>query len=111
MLAKVRLRGLVKEMTAAAFQELGDRWPSARRFAKAEFQKLGETLLAIQGAKAAGEITGTEARLLLEMQKNAMRSVLVTVEGLGILAAERSINAGLAVARDTVNRALGWPLL
>jgi hypothetical protein len=45
------------------------------------------------------------------MQKNAMRSVMLAVEGLGIIAVEAAINSALGVVRKTVNTALGWPLL
>jgi hypothetical protein len=37
--------------------------------------------------------------------------VLLTVEGLGLLAVEQAINAALRVVKDTVNTALGFVLV
>ena len=45
------------------------------------------------------------------MQKNASRSVLLTVEGLGILAVEEAINAALDVIKGAANKAIGFALL
>jgi hypothetical protein len=51
------------------------------------------------------------AKLLLDMQKNASSSVLQTVKGLSLLAAEQAINAALNVLRSSVNTAIGIALL
>ncbi len=56
-----------------------------------------------------GQITEEQARLHLDIQKNASRTVLLTVEGLGLLAAEQAINA--RVVRDSVNTALDFVLI
>lgn len=40
-----------------------------------------------------------------------MESVLLALEGLGILAADAAIDAALGVARDTLNSAIGWKIL
>ena len=37
----------------------------------------------------------TQTRIHLDMQKNAAATVLTTVEGLSIVAAQQAINAGL----------------
>ena len=110
-MAKLNLGDLVKQMSSAAFKVLKDKWPSVKTFAESEFKKIAQTIVTIQKAKLAKEITKDEAKLLMEMQKNATRSVLITAEGLGVLAAEQAINAGLAVVKDAVNKAVGWTLL
>ena len=58
-----------------------------------------------------GKITEEQARLYIDIQKNSMRIVLLTIEGLGILAVEAAINAAIDVIRSTVNTALGWRIL
>lgn len=45
------------------------------------------------------------------MQKSASRSVLLTVKGLSLLAAEEAINAALAVVRTVVNTAVKFTLI
>jgi len=62
--------------------------------------------------KAEGKITEQEAAYLMDLQRNASRTVLLTIEGLGILTVEATINAALTVVRDTINNALGgWKIL
>ncbi len=107
----IDLKKLVEGMTSAALGVLKEKWPSVKTYAEAEFKKLGETVIGIQKAKLAGEMNEQEARLLMDMQKNAMRAVMLTIEGLGIIAVEQAINAALAVVRDTINSAIGWTIL
>mgnify|MGYP003393547571 FL=1 len=108
---EINMEKLVKDMTGAATGVLKEKWPSVKTYAEAEFKKLGETVIAVQKSKLTGNITEEEARLLMEMQKNAMRSVFLTVEGLGIIAVEEAINAAMAVVRSTINTAIGWSIL
>ena len=102
---------LVREMAAAASGQLKAKWPAIKDFAENEFRKLGQTITFIGEKTAAGELTEDEARLLLEMQKNAARAVLLTLEGMALLAAEAVINAALDGVKGTVNAALGFALL
>lgn len=108
---EINMKKLVKDMAGAATGVLKEKWPSVKTYAEAEFKKLGETVITVQKSKLTGNITEEEARLLLEMQKNAMRSVFLTVEGLGIIAVEEAINAAMAVVRSTINTAIGWSIL
>jgi hypothetical protein len=105
------VESLAKLMSDAAVRVLRKEWPAVGRYAETEFRKLGETVKLIAEQTAAGQISVEEAALLLDMQKNAMRSVLLTVEGIGILAAEQAINAALDAARAPINAAVGWAIV
>jgi hypothetical protein len=111
MTARLDVEKLVQLMSGAAVGVLRKEWPAVRSYAETEFRKLGETVKLIAEQAAAGEISEEEAALLLDMQRNAMRSVLLTVEGIGILAAEQAINAALDAARAPINAAVGWAIL
>ena len=102
---------LVAKMLAAAKGVLAEKWPDARDYAETEFKKIGEAILFIEKQRALGAMSDEKAKLHLDIQKNASRTVLLTLEGLGILAVEAAINAAMAVIRDTVNTALGFALL
>ena len=52
-----------------------------------------------------------ETKILLEMQKNTARTVMLTLEGMGLLFVEAVINSSLAVLKDTVNGAVGFVLV
>ncbi len=107
----LRASSLAAAMTRAAAKELGDKWPDIRDFAKGEFKKIAADIVLIGRLRAQGKITAKRAKLHLEVQKNASKTVLLASEGLGILAAEAAINAALRTVREAVNTAVGFVLL
>lgn len=110
-MASIRVPSLAKEMLAASREVLEDSWPEIKDYARAEFKKIAESIAMITRLHAAGKISQKKARLHIEIQKNAARMVLLTVEGMGIIMVERAINAALGAVKDTVNTAVGFALL
>ena len=110
-MAALDFESLVKQMTGAAGDVLKEKWPDARAFAKIEFQKIAHTIVGIGEMLAAKQINTDQAELLLDMQKNASRSVMLAIEGLGILAVEEAINAALDAVKTVVNKAIGFALI
>ena len=106
-----KVSDILKAMLGAAKDELGQTWPEVQDFAKSEFKKLAQTLVDIGKLRAQGKITTKQAKILIRMQRRTTQTVLLTIEGLGILAVERAINAAIAVVRDTVNKAAGIVLI
>lgn len=102
---------VLKNMIGAASASLGNAWEDAKAYAEAEFTKMRDTLAFIQTEVVAGRMTPERAGLHLRMQKNAATAVLLTLEGLGILAVENAINAALDAVKAAVNTALGFPLI
>jgi hypothetical protein len=107
----LKVSELMKTMLTAAKGELEDAWPEVKEYAETEFKKLAETTAMIARLYAEGKVSKKQGKLLLDIQKNTARMVILTIEGLGILAVERSINAALKAIKDTVNSALGWALI
>jgi hypothetical protein len=104
---------LLASMATAAARALQQRWPTVRDYAETEFRKFLIQAEHIKKLKSEDRINEDKAKLLMDLQRNAMRSVLLSLEGLGILAAEAAINAALGVIRDAVNKAMGggWKVL
>lgn len=102
---------LAQAMLAAARGKLKKHWPAVKEYVAAEARKTAETLAMIERLRLAGEISPAEARLLLEMQRNSAKAVLLTVEGMGLLTAEAAINAAVGAARTAVNKAVGFALI
>lgn len=95
----------------AASKEFGSRVDSIREFLKTESQKIAITIRMIIEGRANGAISEEEAKILLNMQATASKSVLTAAEGMSILAVEGAINAALGVIRDFVNGKAGFQLL
>ncbi len=102
---------LGKDILGAFKGALTEKWPDIKDYAEAEAKKMAQSLVMIEALKLSGKINNEQANLHVEIQKNATRIVLLTLEGLGVLAVEAAINAALGVVKDTVNSALGFALL
>jgi hypothetical protein len=102
---------LVTPMLSAMKFVFGQQWPQIKDFAGAEARKLATSLAQIMKLRATGQISEAECAVLLEMQKNTARSVLLALQGMGLLLVEQAINAALAAVRDVVNTAIGFPFL
>ncbi|ALQ50441.1 hypothetical protein [Nitrosomonas ureae] len=102
---------LGKDILSAIKGVLAEKWPDVKDYGEAEAKKLAQTLVMIEALRISGKINEEQAALHLEIQKNATRTVFLTLEGLGILTAEAAINAALNVVKDTVNTAIGFTLL
>ena len=110
-MAQLSAAAIASTMVGAAKASLGKSWKQVKDFAPSELKKLAETLVQIGKLSVLGRITPGEASVLLDMQKNTARTVLLTIQGMGLIAAEMAINAALGAVRGLVNGALGFALL
>jgi hypothetical protein len=110
-MATLDVNRLLEEMLAAAKTSFADQWPTAKDLSISSLKKLAVSFVEIEKMKLNGTITDEQARLLLSMDKNTFRIVLLSIEGLGLLAVENALNAALNIVRDTVNTAVGFVLL
>lgn len=95
----------------AAKSSFGSKFALVKQFLEGESEKLAITLRMIIESSATGEITKSEAKILLNQQKIAASSVLTSAEGMTAVAAQSAINAGLKVIKEFVNGKLGFSLL
>lgn len=102
---------LSEEMAGAARSIFKEQWPFMEAFAVPEFNKLALTILQIRDLIASEQVGENEALVILEMQKNAARGVMMSREGSGLLKVEQAINSGLGMVKNSVNTALGFPLI
>lgn len=105
------ISALLPGMLDAARGVLQESWPEVQDYAETEFRKTGETLGMIEKLYGEGAIDEEGARFLLDLQKLSTKNVLLTAQGLGMIAVERAVNEALGVVKDTVNTALGFTLL
>jgi hypothetical protein len=110
-MATLRMTDMLESMMGAARESLAEDWPRARDYAKPEFKKLAQSLIDITRLAASGKVNGEQARALLRIHRNTTLTVMLTVEGLGVIAVENAINAALKAVRDTVNAVTPFRLL
>lgn len=107
----LKASALVPEMLAALRESLGRDFGKVRDFARPELQKLAQSLVHIGKLVAENKVTERQARALLKIHLNATQTVLLTVEGMGVIAIERALNAALATVRDAINTGVGFKLV
>lgn len=110
-MASLDVGTLAQQMLAAALPILKKGATDAESFAKTEFTKIAQTIVSITEQLATGQINADQAKLLLQMQTNASRAVLLTLEGLALLAVEQAIQAALNVVAGVVNGFVHFPLI
>lgn len=110
-MADIDVPEIFEQMLVAAKGVFAERWPNVKDFAESELDKLARTLAQIGKLIATEQITEGEASILLEMQKNTARAVILTLEGLGLLLVEEALSAALNIVKDTVNTILGFSLI
>lgn len=107
----INLSDVFSDMLTAAKDSFADDWPKVKDYAKPEMKKLAQSLVDITKLAASGKVNKQQAKALLQIHKNTAQMVLLTIEGLGIIAVENAINAALKVAKDAVNAAAGIAIL
>ena len=110
-MGKIRSSDLIESMMEAARESLAEDWPKARDYAGPEFKRLAQSLIDISRFAATGKVNRQQAKALLRIHRNTTLTVLLTVEGLGLIAVEKAINAALGAIRDTVNAVTPFRLL
>ena len=110
-MADININDILEKMLGAAKGVLENHWEEAKPFAEQELKSLAENIGLISQLKLEGKINEEQAKLYIEIQKSSVRIVLLTIEGLGILAVEAAINAALDIVKTTVNTTIGWSIL
>ncbi|MDY8134678.1 hypothetical protein [Aquimarina sp. 2201CG5-10] len=110
-MAEINVQQILEQMLNAAKEVLENHWEEVKPFAQQELKALAENLQLINKLKTEEKITEKQAKYYMEIHKSSVRIVFLTIEGLGILAVEATINAVLDVIKTTVNTTIGWSIL
>ena len=102
---------IIGKMINASKEVLTDNWQEVQPYANQEFKNLAENFKLIIELKKEDKITEEQARLYIDIHKNTVKIVLLTIKGLGILTVENAINAAISVVRDSINTAIGFTVL
>jgi len=102
---------LGEKMFVAAKSSLGPMFKLVQQFLKYEMEKLAITIRMLVQGVANGDISKTEAKILLNQQKVATAAVLTCAEGMTAVAVQAAINAALGVLKGFVNGKVGFALL
>ncbi|MEH6640580.1 MULTISPECIES: hypothetical protein [Halomonadaceae] len=102
---------LLEKMLDAAKAVLEEDWPEIKEHAETELKGIAEGIALVERLRLQGKISQKQAKSLIKMKRNTAQIVLLTLEGLGVLAVEKAINAAIKAIKDTVNGTLDFALL
>lgn len=107
----IDIKELASEMLSASKDVLKKEWKQVAPIAEIHIKTIIHNLEQIAELKLNKKITEEQAKLHLTIQKESFKTILLSFEGIGIITAEKAINAALNVIRTFVNRTIGWRLL
>lgn len=102
---------LSRSMIDAARNAVAEQWPALRSIAEVELRTLAHSLAEVTALHEAGEIPRSHAQQLVRMHQTSAASVLATIEGIGLLSANRAVDAASSVAAIVINRIAGFRLV
>lgn len=107
----LKLSDILTPMVTAAKKSMGEDWGKVRDYGEPELKRLALSLIDITKLASAGKVNAQQARALLRIHRNTTEVVMLTIEGLGVIAVENAINSALKAARTAVNTAAGFAIL
>ena len=97
---------VVNDMINASSGALANGGQQAAEYATHEYELFISDIEHVQTMAEQGTISEEEAQFLVNQHKSSMQSVLLTVEGLEIIAVQNAINAALAVLSAALSTAV-----
>jgi hypothetical protein len=91
------LKQIINESIVAAKDVLGKSWKKFKPYAEHEFRQFAENTEFLTQLKLAGTLSHEELKARLEIQRLALNNVLLTIDGIGLITAQNTINAVLKV--------------
>jgi hypothetical protein len=108
---KIEVKPLLQSMLSASKEVLKKEWKHVAPVAELQIKNIIYNLEQIAELKLNKRITEEQAKLHLTIQKESFKTILLSFEGIGIITAEKAINAALNTVKSTINKAIGWRLL
>lgn len=107
---KLDLNKILADAVALAKNETGKAWKKVEPYAEHEFTQFAESVQFITQLFLAGKISEDDFKARLQFQKMALSTVLTTIEGIGIIAAQNVVNGVLDILRNAVQASFGLAL-
>jgi hypothetical protein len=99
-------QNLINAMLGAAAPNLVNGGANATSYATHEFTQFVQDVDNVNKMVAAGDITADDGQFNIDQYKLSMQSVLITVQGLSLIAIQNAINAALNVLNTAIQATL-----
>ncbi len=109
-MASINIQEIVVEITGSAQGILESKWHSFKPYAEHEFRQFTENAEFLANLRINNEINDAELKARLELQKLALKNVLLAIEGIGLIAAQEVINAAINILAKAIKTVLNISL-
>jgi len=106
----IDFKQLLEDCIAIAKKELGSAWKDAKPFAEHAFRQYAEDVAKLLQLRHQGDITEEAYQYYMQVQQLGLQNVLLAAKGVGILAAQNTINAIMGLVTKVASSALGLAL-
>lgn len=101
----------LKLMLRACEEQQIEQWQNIKAHAENELRSLLLMIEWLAEMKTAGEISTEQARIHIDIQKNTMRTRLMSLPGISMVAAEHLINNAIDSVRKDLYEEIGWVIV
>jgi len=106
----IDLQQILNDSIEAVKPILGKSWKSFKPYAEHEFKKFAESAAFLAELRLTNKIDDDELKERLEIQRIALKNVMLAVEGIGLVTAQNAINAVIEIVKKAAKAALSVAL-
>ena len=103
---KLDYKSIARDMLAAMQDVVEAHMDEVKELAEDELEDFAKRTGILTEKVADGKINEKQAKAILRIRQNAVETVLLSIAGISVIAAQDAINAALGVLRDAVNAAI-----
>lgn len=105
-MVSIDYKQLISDCVLTARQELGKSWKKFKPFAEHEFRQFAENAEFLAKLRRDQVIDDDEFKARMEIQRLALKNVMLTVQGVGLVTAQNTVNAILGIVGKAIRKTL-----
>ncbi|WP_026897427.1 hypothetical protein [Daejeonella oryzae] len=109
-MATLDFKQVLKESVSVSKDILKKSWKNLEPYAEHEFRQFAENAEFLATLKLLGQIDEEELKARIEIQRLSLKNVLLTIEGIGLVAAQNVVNAVFSIVQKAIETALNISL-
>ncbi len=102
----IDFKQLTGDMLTAVKGVVGDNLNDIKDLAEGELEDFAKRTTELAKKVADGSISAAQAQAILKIRANAVETVLLSIAGIGTLAAQEAINAAIGVLKGVIKNAI-----
>lgn len=102
----LNIKTVAKEMLAAIKDVVPDHMNDIKELAADELEDFARRTATLTKKVAEGKLNKKQAKAVLRIRKNAVETVLLSIAGISLVAAQDSVNAAIKVLRKAIDSAI-----